>query len=371
MRPGVEKATIGAGLARIQRLAGLSITGAMRTTPSMALNALLGFPSLSTQVKMEAIASFVRMRDTGGWRGRGDIGHTKIALSAEREVPLLAFRVAEVADQIKVDKPYILQIPSRREWEESRVILPQEALMCYTDGSRMTEARSAGAGVYLENYNTRVSYPLGEHTTVFQAEVFAIMMAASMEEVVRSELAKVCIASDSQAALRAICKPRASSALVRECGDVLERLSETKEVSLVWVPGHHGIHGNETADELARIGALTRFQGPEPALGISKQQLRSALKKWTEDCSKEQWRNTQGCRQSKIFIAGPDKARTEWLLKRSRRALNPLIGILTEHSRLRKHLHQMGLEADPICPRCGEEEETSPEIQEEDAGALE
>ena len=158
---------------------------------------------------------------------------------------------------------------------------------------------------------------------------------------------------------------------------------------MVWVPGHQGIRGNEIADELARIGASTRFQGPEPALGISKQ-LRSALKRWTEDCSKEQWRQTQGCRQSKTFISGPDKARTEWLLKRSRQALNPLIGILTGHCRLRKHLHQMGLEADPVCPRCGEEEETawhflstcealgrlrqsifgSPEIQEEDAGLL-
>ena len=86
-------------------------------------------------------------------------------------------------------------------------------------------------------------------------------------------------------------------------------------------------------------------------------------------------------------MSGPDKARTEWLLKRSRRALNPLIGILTGHCRLRKHQHQMGLEADPACPMCGEEEETAwhflstcealgrlrqsifefPEIQEEEA----
>ena len=58
-------------------------------------------------------------------------------------------------------------------------------------------------------------------------------------------------------------------------------------------------------------------------------------------------------------ISGPDKARTEWLLKRSRQALNPLIGILTGHCRLRKHLHQMGLEADTVCSRCGEEEKTA------------
>jgi hypothetical protein len=36
-----------------------------------------------------------------------------------------------------------------------------------------------------------------------------------------------------------------------------------------------------------------------------------------------------------------------------------VIGLLTGHNTLRRHLHVMGLISDPTCRRCGTEEETS------------
>jgi len=36
--------------------------------------------------------------------------------------------------------------------------------------------------------------------------------------------------------------------------EVLDSLSTTKSVRIYWVPGHHGIDGNETADVLAKEG---------------------------------------------------------------------------------------------------------------------
>jgi hypothetical protein len=44
-------------------------------------------------------------------------------------------------------------------------------------------------------------------------------------------------------------------------------------VGLYWVPGHAGIRGNEVADELARGGSVRGFLGPEPALGVSRQEV--------------------------------------------------------------------------------------------------
>jgi hypothetical protein len=39
-----------------------------------------------------------------------------------------------------------------------------------------------------------------------------------------------------------------------------------------------------------------------------------------------------------------------------------VIGLLTRHNTLRRHLHLMGLTNSPLCRRCGAEDETSAHI---------
>jgi len=49
-------------------------------------------------------------------------------------------------------------------------------------------------------------------------------------------------------------------------------------VSLISVPGHSGVHGNEIADEFARLSFAHQFVGPEPTLGILRQNIRHRIK---------------------------------------------------------------------------------------------
>jgi hypothetical protein len=48
------------------------------------------------------------------------------------------------------------------------------------------------------------------------------------------------------------------------------------------VPGHEGIDGNETADQLAGTGSDNPFIGPEPACGISIGAAKKAVRNWTD-----------------------------------------------------------------------------------------
>jgi hypothetical protein len=67
-------------------------------------------------------------------------------------------------------------------------------------------------------------------------------------------------------------------------------------------------------------------------------------------------------RQVWELISGSDLAMGARLLSFNRTQTGVVIGLLTGHNTLRRHLHIMGLCNDPMCRKCGTEEETSVHI---------
>jgi hypothetical protein len=134
-------------------------------------------------------------------------------------------------------------------------------------------------------------------------------------------------------------------------------------VGLYWVPGHAGVRGNEITNKLARDGSVQWFVGPEPFLRVSRQNMRRMMKHWMEKQRLVLWRgpcSTQ--RQARELISGPDLATRARLLFFNRTQPRVVIGLLTGHNTLRKYLYIMGLSNNPICRKCGTEDETSVHI---------
>jgi hypothetical protein len=82
-------------------------------------------------------------------------------------------------------------------------------------------------------------------------------------------------------AIKALGKYQITSELVWDCHQPLIQLARHNRVQLIWVPGHEGIVGNETADQLARTGFEHPSTGPEPACGISIGVAKKAVSDWT------------------------------------------------------------------------------------------
>ena len=64
------------------------------------------------------------------------------------------------------------------------------------------------------------------------------------------------------------------SPLVQECQRTLIDISTRHSVGLFWVPELSRVRGSDIADELAREETVHQFVLPEPALGVSRQNIR-------------------------------------------------------------------------------------------------
>jgi ribonuclease HI len=104
--------------------------------------------------------------------------------------------------------------------------------------------------------------------TVFQADVYAIKACAVKNLDMGCGNRNIYVLSGSRAAIKALNNYQINSKLIWNCHQSLVKLDKHNRVQLIWVPGHEGIEGNGTADQLAKLGSECPFVGPEPACGI-------------------------------------------------------------------------------------------------------
>ena len=142
--------------------------------------------------------------------------------------------------------------------------LEEGGLYGYTDGSSLGNPGASGAGICFEGAGLGLpdmEWALG-HNTNNVAELFAIGAAAEAIYVARREGLgighRAFILSDSELNLRRLNKPAKDSddLLLIDVRWALDRCREQGPISLVWVPGHVGVPGNERADDCAGTAAV-------------------------------------------------------------------------------------------------------------------
>jgi hypothetical protein len=69
-----------------------------------------------------------------------------------------------------------VRFPSKTDWLDPGSVLPPNSVTFFNHGS-LFDGRT-GAGVYSEYQNTGEAFSLGTQATVFQSEVYAILMSS-------------------------------------------------------------------------------------------------------------------------------------------------------------------------------------------------
>ncbi|XP_054289199.1 uncharacterized protein LOC129004668 [Macrosteles quadrilineatus] len=300
----VNQVTVIAKLESMQRLGTLQATGAFRSSPSATLEVALGLLPLDIFIRSEALKAAYRLRVANLWReGLSGAGHCAIAKTLA-ECPVLDMTSDFLSKEAVFTKPFNVEFRSRDEWKHQEGHLQDmESFVWYTDGS-LIDGKS-GFGVYCRSPRTELSGSLGQYCTIFQAEIYGILACSNLGLARRYQDKRIVILSDCQAALKALDSNEVTSKLVWECFNTLCRLASQNSVTLGWVPGHLGIGGNESADKLAKKGAIMPLFGPEPFFGISKAAAKHVINKWSRGQHLERWRNYPGQSLGKKLLSEP------------------------------------------------------------------
>ena len=338
-------------LTKVQRLACLATTGAMRTTPTIALEALLNLPPIHIYVQKEAAMTAFRDANRLQLKPGNFKGHLEIFELFSNQME--SNKISDIMTvRHNFELPFEVIIPERSEWLSGN--LENQAIVFYTDGSR----KEGKVGIGVTGPGIRLSKALGSTPFIFQAEIHAIELCVD-KCLKRGDLRgkHIHIASDSQAALKALKSSTMTSKLVYDCLNLIKQLATRCTVTLVWVPGHMGIEGNEIADELAKKGSEGQFIGPEPYCGYGLSNFKMSLKTWENQRKKDHLQGLSANSHSRHLIDYSEK-RTYEFLQLNKNELSALTSLLTGHCGLKAHLFRIGKTQDALCRLCMEEDET-------------
>jgi hypothetical protein len=308
-------------------------------------------PPLEKVVQSEAISAAHRL-----WNLRNlsylqpNRGHSSILMRLQQSDPICIMGVDVMRAAFNLEPINRVFLLPREDWTKGTGTPPVvKLLLWFTDGSKMEGTR---AGVHGQSVGRRLSLSLGRYATVFQAEVCAILVCVYEIQFQNRQEKYASICSERQAASKAL-KAVRTSPLVQQCKKALNDISTRHAVEMYWVPGQAGLRGNEIADDFARGGSALKFVEPEPALGVSRQDVRRRIGRWLVNQYWAWWRglgDTQ--RQARELISGHCRCAKARFLSFNRTHSRAVTGLLTGRSTLRRHLHLIGLSDSPLCRSC-------------------
>ncbi|GAA6019785.1 hypothetical protein JCM10207_003693, partial [Rhodosporidiobolus poonsookiae] len=322
----VRRKTVSKGLEGVQRSCCLAVTGAYRTTSLAALQVEANLPPLDLVLRRRCFALALRAlfaTPTHPLHARAHLARVvrgkrtypsplHLALHAfpallppSRAVePLVPHPLAPWAPQPRVS---VVVAPSKEEAVEAHdrlvAALPADRVLAYTDGSLLEGSAGAGtlvlvrvAGVEGEAERGR---GLGEQQSVYVAELEGARLALAAAAPVLSSTSvrslTLCLDNQSVAAAPFSPAPTPGQFLrlaLRARALELTTAYHNLQLTVVRVPGHVGVEGNERVDSLAKSAALRTEPARAPPLHrharaprlfhASQASVESAASEWSE-----------------------------------------------------------------------------------------
>lgn len=340
----LSKTTYLGKLEKVQRLACICVTGALKSTATKSLETILNLTSLDLFCQGVAAKAALRLNSAGMWRSRS-YGHGKILSNFNLSNP----STDHIISTPNLFKSYNMLIPKREEWSTGCPIPDSEVI--YTDGSKMENG--VGSGFFYEKGNLKQSFKLHKDCSIFQAEVYAIYKAALYinSSDFKGKTFVLCV--DSQAAIKALFSRYFNSKTVFECAKLLDKISRDCNLTLCWVPGHSNVAGNDTVDVLAKNGCLLPMGNTDNEISCPIQFHKTMVDQEIIKRHNRNWRKLKDkCIISRSLWPSLNKNKTLSLVSQNKSDIRLLTHILTGHCLFGKHLSKISKTSLETCRSC-------------------
>ena len=236
---GLSKKYLVRKLTKVLRLACLMISSTFPGTPTGALDILLNIITIEKFLLTEALRASYRITVSGLWHVNpiGSFGKTKshvdVCNETRRFLPLLQMPADRIKKTKVFERNFECQIMDKKNAIRFEIVLNQNTVKVYTDGSKLHGR--VGAGFYAKYPNNspkQTFFYIGIYSTVFQAEVLAVSEMAKNLLWEKMHNQSIVVLVDSQAAIKTLIKCTVTSITVLNCITNLNQLGKQNHVSI-------------------------------------------------------------------------------------------------------------------------------------------
>ncbi|KAL9938672.1 hypothetical protein V8E36_002391, partial [Tilletia maclaganii] len=335
-------------LKKVQRAASVFITGAFRSTATESLNLEASLLSVHILPATHPLARAVDQACEAPYkRGRRPL-HLLASAYPDVATAALSRRVAPVNAAPNNFPVVICESKEAAKRYHNALRSAEDAaagvIHAYTDGSGIDGRFGAAVTIYGPDGGEATDYEkgLGTRSTVFRAEVQAVLMALTHIP----DEATAFIWTDSQAVALALRQARQYDPDISLAQSQLN--ARDGRVAVIWIPGHRDLQGNELADKAAKRAAASSCPAEKTELAVVRQlTMRKAKEQW----QKEWDRSSKGAhhRRTNTVLVG----RANKLYRGLSRPLCSLLAQLrTNHIGLNDYLFWRKLVDSAFCDRC-------------------
>lgn len=330
-------------LESLQRMALMLMTGAMKTTPTLALEAALNILPLRIQITKTAFQSFVRLKTNQMWINDFNLGgHKSIEKLIQIDVNFLDLSSKEIETKYKV------LINEKSNWSFSLHV--KNNPWCWSvDGS--VKKNQAGIGSYNYFRDQGKYWRISDKVSSAQTEMIAIEMCA--HEINKENLIgkRITLLTDSKSSLTSLNKLFSGSHYADDCKNEINKLATSNKVIIAWCPKSMGGVYIDKADKLANQGR--RKTQIDINKNITSNKIEESLENWGKNEANKLWSQLGNkLVHSQRFIEPFNAEFSSHLKNLSRINIRNAFCVLTGHFCSQYFLKNIGKSASDKCRLC-------------------